>query len=53
MEINPAYEEATNKSVKANKDAEYETVDSQCRQIKTTVDIEIAINPTYAETKFI
>ena len=52
MDINPAYEEATNKSVKANEDAEYETVDSQCRQIKTD-DIKMAKNPAYAETKFI
>ena len=51
MDINPAYEEATNKSVKANEDAEYETVDSQCRQIKTD-DIKMAKNPAYAETKF-
>ena len=51
MDIYPAYEEATNKSVKANEDAEYETVDSQCRQIKTD-DVEMAKNPAYAETKF-
>ena len=51
MDIYPAYEEATNKSVKANEDAEYETVDLQCRQIKTD-DIKMAKNPAYAETKF-
>ena len=51
MDINPAYEEATNRSVKANEDAEYETVDSQCRQIKTD-DVEMAKNPAYAETNF-
>ena len=51
MDINPAYEEATIKSVKANEDTEYETVGSQCRQIKTD-DIKMDENPAYVETKF-
>lgn len=49
MDTNPAYEErTTNENVKANKDAEYETVDSHYRQNNTD---NTKLDPAYAETK--
>ena len=51
MDVNPAYGDFTNNTIKINEDTEYEVVDIQTRQVKTD-DIKIVTNPAYAETKF-
>ena len=54
LDVNPAYREGirfADKTIKADNDAEYEVVDTQSRQIKTT-DIKLVKNPAYAETTF-
>ena len=53
MDINPAYGDFTNNTIKTDEDMdqEYEVVDTQTRQVKTD-DVKIVTNPAYAETKF-
>ena len=53
MDVNPAYGDFTNNTIKTdeNMDREYEAVDTQTRQVKTD-DVKIVTNPAYAETKF-
>ena len=53
MDVNPAYGNFTNNTIKTDEDTglEYEVVDIQARQVKTD-DIKIVKNPAYAETKF-
>ena len=54
MDANPAYGEGFRtacKTVQAIDDGEYETVDTQTRQVKAA-DITMVNNPAYAETTF-
>ena len=54
MDTNPAYGEGfrtAGKTIKAGDDGEYETVDTQTKQIKAA-DITMVSNPAYAETTF-
>ena len=53
MDVNPAYGDFTNNTIKTdeNMDREYEAVDTQTRRVKTD-DVKIVTNPAYAETKF-
>ena len=53
MDVNPAYDDITNNTIKTDEDMdqEYEVMDTQTRQVKTD-DVKIVTNPAYAETKF-
>jgi len=54
MDTNPAYGvgfRTADKTIKAGDDREYETVDTQSRQVKTA-DVKMITNPAYAETTF-
>ena len=53
MDVNPAYGDFTNNTIKTDEDMdqEYEVMDTQTRQVKTD-DVKIVTNPAYAETKF-
>ena len=54
MDANPAYGvgfRTASKTIKAGDDGEYETVDTQTRQVKAA-DITMVNNPAYAETTF-
>ena len=53
MDVNPAYGDFTNNTIKTDEDMdqEYEVMDIQTRQVKTD-DVKIVTNPAYAETKF-
>ena len=53
MDVNPAYGDFTNNTIKSDEDTgvEYEVVDTQTRQVKAD-DIKMDKNPAYAETKF-
>ena len=53
MDVNPAYGDFTNDTIKSDEDTgvEYEVVDTQTRQVKAD-DIKMDKNPAYAETKF-
>ena len=54
MDTNPAYGvgfRTAGKTIKADDDGEYETVDTQSRQVKTA-DVKMITNPAYAETTF-
>ena len=53
MDVNPAYGDFTNNTIKSDEDTglEYEVVDTQTKQVKTD-DVKMVTNPAYAETHF-